>query len=364
MGYMGLISLWLLPLLTASTSASSSGDRFAPSTATISRNLPSQHQHMLCSTNNALLFGLRGGSTKTPPNPDKYRMQQILLLQSRSERLREALTDRGLFQDYSAIDAPTTPQPVDWDCALSTEKNPKSCLYTFDAEPNTKVVAPVDTDQWISLESLVRLRRTDPSKVEPLWHNQFAIFDSWFKTGSKSSSSSSSSSGRKTKNQKAILQSSFSMYNHLPWQGHILALLLDFPLILNVVVMATIGFVLAVTRPVWESMLMLMLTSQFLWKRWPSWARFLHAAFPFKLLMGQMTWKALAEGFSKIKGIVRDHLIDMESRIWEECIPLTIVEARQEQRLQEDDEEYESELVAEEDGGEGDSVESEDESEE
>ena len=239
-------------------------------------------------------------------------MEQILLLQARSAKLREALTQRGLLQDYTTLDAPTAPlQNVDWDCALATEEHPKSCLYSFDAEPNTKVVAPFGTDQWISLSALNRLRRTDPTKVEPMWHNQYAIFASWFRATSGS--------------RKSTL-SPVSMYAHLPWQGYVLALLLDNPLVLKAAVLAVLMMALAVTRPIWEGFLTVLLTSQFLWKRWPSWARFVHAALPLKLLLGQMSWKGLTIVFGKLQGIATEYLIQTECRIWEDAIPLTILE--------------------------------------
>jgi len=256
---------------------------------------------------------LRGGSSSssssssstktTPSNSNKYRMEQILLLQARSAKLRQALTDRGVLTDYTTLDATATPQPVDWDCAMATKSHPKSCLYSFDAEPNTKVVAPLGTNQWISLAALNRLRRTDPTKVEPMWHNQYAIFASWFRPKSVT-----------------------SMYAHLPAMGYLLALVLDNPLVLNTAVLAAIVVALALTRPIWETFLTLLLTSEFLWKRWPSWARFVHAALPLKLLLGQMSWKGLTIVFFRIQSIATEYLIQTECRIWEDAIPLTILE--------------------------------------
>lgn len=275
-------------------------------------------QHTKSPSSDAL-FLLRGGSsaTETPSSTttsstankysNKYQMEQILLLQTRSSQLRQALIERGLLPDYATLDAPTQPlQNVDWDCALATEEHPKSCLYSFDAEPNTKVVAPLGTDKWISLSALNRLRRTDPTKVEPMWHNQYAIFDSWFR-------------GKST-------LSPVSMYAHLPWQGYVLALLLDNPLILKAAVVAVVMMGLVITRPIWEGCLTLLLTSQFLWKRWPSWARFVHAALPLKLLLGQMSWKGIVIVFGKLQGIATEYLIQTECRIWEDAIPLTILE--------------------------------------
>lgn len=243
-------------------------------------------------------------------------MEQILLLQSRSAQLRQALTDRGLLPNYATLDAPSTPQPVDWDCAMATPEHPKPCLYSFDAEPYTKVVAPItagENPQWISLAALNRLRRTDPSKVEPMWHNQYAIFASWFRSGSKAASRNNNNSP-------------FSMYAHLPWQGYVLALLLDNPLVLNAAVLTLAMMMLALTRPIWEGMLSLLLTSSFLWSKWPSWARFVHAALPLKLLLGQMAWKGLTIVFGKFKGVATEYLIQTECRIWEASIPLTVLE--------------------------------------
>jgi len=245
-------------------------------------------------------------------------MEQLMILQARSARLREALTERGVLQDYSKVDGPALVQPVDWECGLSTPDYPKSCLYSLDAEHFTKVVGPADGNaNWIGLSALNRLRRTDPTKVEPLWHSQYSIFGSWFRGSSP-----------------------YSMYAYLPWQGYLLALLLDVPLVLSAVVVAVIGFVLALTRPIWESMLTLVLTSQFLWKKWPNWGRFVHAALPLKLLLGQMAWKGLTSVFGKIKSYVREYLVEAECRVWEDAIPLTILEGIQKaMELEEDSEE-------------------------
>ena len=103
-------------------------------------------------------------TTQQPPQQDSgsptpqeieplqsYRMQQQILLQLRATYLGEALARRGLpmttVADVSTPEGASPPQPVDWDCALSTETNPMSCLFSFDAEPGTKVVAPLGTTQ-------------------------------------------------------------------------------------------------------------------------------------------------------------------------------------------------------------------------
>ena len=71
-----------------------------------------------------------------------YRMQQQILLQLRATFLSEALARRGLpiptLLDVATPEGAQKAQSVDWDCALATEDDPKSCLYSFDAEPWTK----------------------------------------------------------------------------------------------------------------------------------------------------------------------------------------------------------------------------------
>ena len=57
------------------------------------------------------------------------------------------------------------------------EKDDDETTTTMDVtQVGTKVVAPIDNDKWITLAALNRLRRTDPSKVEPMWFNQWAIW--------------------------------------------------------------------------------------------------------------------------------------------------------------------------------------------
>ncbi|CAB9501798.1 expressed unknown protein [Seminavis robusta] len=235
---------------------------------------------------------------------DKYRMQQMVLLQSRSARLRQELVDRGVLTDVPTGDTSTTAEPVDWDCALSTPRHPKRCLYSYDAQEYTKVVAPIGSSDWIGLATMNRLRRTDPSKLEPMWHNKYAIHRAWFGA-----------------------HSPYSLYAHLPWQGYLLTILLDVPLVLNIFVATILAIVVHMTRPIWESLLALLLTSGLLWKQWPHWFRFAHAALPFKLLMGQMAWKSVGMVFGKVAHQIREYLITMEGQIWEASIPITVVDA-------------------------------------
>jgi hypothetical protein len=237
----------------------------------------------------------------------KYRMEQQMLLQLRSTFLSEALAKRGLpittIQDVSTADGNKPPEKVDWDCAMSTIEEPKSCLFSFDAEPNTKVIAPIDSNQWITLSALNRLRRTDPTKVEPLWHNQYAILQSWFGDDSE-----------------------YSMLQHVGVQGLFITLLLDTArgLLLKTLLVAGILSVVIVFMPILEFLVNRILTSGFFWLKWPTWGRIVHAALPLKLLLGQMAWKFLANSFGKLENRVRDYIVDVECAILEESIPLTV----------------------------------------
>ena len=254
------------------------------------------------------LLELRGGSTRAAKDDvHAYRLQQQLYLQSRSLQLRQALIQRGLSALQHQVSDETTAQISDWDCAVATREHPKSCLYSFDAEPGSKVVAPIDTNQWITLSALNRLRRTDPTKVEPLWHSQYAILKTWFHPDSP-----------------------FSLYTHLNPIGTLLAFLLDAPILLAAAMLLTAATGFLVTLPVWEKFLQMFLTHPLLWLQWPQWGRFVHAALPVKLLLGQMAWKVLAMFFGNLYGRVRDALIEWECQIWEDCIPLTILEDTEE----------------------------------
>eukprot|EP00977_Amphora_coffeiformis_P020947 scaffold8649_cov185-Amphora_coffeaeformis.AAC.18 len=264
---------------------------------------------------NPLLLLLRGGSTKASPSAAEdlealraYRWQQQLYLQSRSMQLRQALLARGLdglHHSPEALEEAKKHVPVDWDCALATDKHPKSCLYSFDAEPGTKVVAPRDTTQWITLSALNRLRRNDPTKVEPLWHSQYSILATWLNP-----------------------ESEYSMYHHLNPAGALLSFLLDSPLVLIGGLMMAVTTVFLMTMPFWESVLATFLTSSMLWLQWPNWGRFLHAALPLKLLLGQMAFKFIAYLVGKVYTDLRQRLVELECQMWEDCMPLTILEGR------------------------------------
>ena len=176
------------------------------------------------------------------------------------------------------------------------------------------MVAPIDTNQWITLSALNRLRRTDPTKVEPMWHNQYAILTSWFGDDSE-----------------------YSMLQHVGIKGFLITVLLDAGrgLLLKSVLVAAILSALIVFMPVLEFIVNRALTSGLFWLRWPTWGRIVHAALPLKLLLGQLAWKFLANSFGKLESRVRDAIVDMECAILEESIPLTVGPGSQEPTLEE-----------------------------
>jgi len=258
------------------------------------------------------LQSLRGGSSTAASKKDnvqQYRLQQQLYLQSRSFQLRQALLQRGLDElQHGERESQEVAKPVDWDCAIATPEHPKSCLYSFDAEVGAKVIAPIDTQQWITLTSLNRLRRTDPTKVEPLWHSQYTILASWLRPDSQ-----------------------YSLYTHLSPLGACLSLLLDAPILLGLAMATVLGILWIVTLPLWERLVQVLLTSKLLWMQWPNWGRFVHASLPLKLLLGQMAFKAVSVAFGKVYQVIRDYLIEWECQIWQDSIPLTILEGVEEE---------------------------------
>jgi hypothetical protein len=244
--------------------------------------------------------------TQSPQFADlqKYRMQQQVLLQLRATFLSEALAERGLplatLAGVSTPEGAKPPQSVDWDCAMSTPDEPKPCLYSFDAEPYTKVLAPLNTqNKWISISALNRLRRADSSKVEPMWSSQYAVL-AWFDADSE-----------------------YSLLQHVGAAGFLLNSLLQ-GYRLHLALGYAIVVAAVICMPILEYCLNRFLVSGFLWSTYASWGRFAHAALPLKLLMGQYLFKLMAHLFGKLVGVVKERLVDLECQILESRIPLTV----------------------------------------
>lgn len=258
----------------------------------------------------------------------KYRTEQQILYQLRSTYLSEMLALRGVplptITSVSTADGDKPPEKVDWDCAMCTDEDPKSCLYSFDAEPNTKVVAPLGTDQWISLSALNRLRRTDPTKVEPMWHSRYSILKSWFAD-----------------------ESEFSMLQHVGVKGFLVSsVLLDGGngLVLRSLLIMTVLSVIITLMPLLEFIVGRIIVSAPFWAQWTTWGRVVRAGFPLKLLIGQLAWKGVASAFSKLENNVREYIVDMECEILEDSVPLTVgVDAMEDEEDVSDVEEVETE---------------------
>jgi len=239
----------------------------------------------------------------------KYKINQYHLLQLRSTFLSELLASRGVpvgptMADVCTSEGNKPPESCDWDCCLSTVDDPKTCLYSFDAEPNTKVLSPSGTTQFISLSALNRLRRTDPTKVEPMWHSRYSILKSWFSD-----------------------ESEFSILQFVGWKGFLVSsVLLDMGkgMVLRALLSVGVFGILITLMPLLEYLITRILVSSLLWMRWKSWGKIVHAALPLKLLIAQMTWKFMAGSFAKLEGKVREYVVDLECAILEECIPITV----------------------------------------
>ena len=270
-----------------------------------------------------------------------YRMQQQSLLQLRATFLSEVLAQRGVplptMKDVSTPTGAAPPQAVDWDCSMSTLADPKSCMISFDAEPNTKVVAPLGNPNWISVSALNRLRRNDPSKVEPMWHSQYAILQSWFDT-----------------------ESEYSILQHVGIQGFLLNALLQ-GVRLHMALAFSLVVITILCIPIIEYVVNRVLVSGLLWSRWASWGRFVHAALPLKLLIGQVSYKFIAGRFLQLVEIVKQRLVELESQILEQRIPLTVGPGSE--VVEEEEEEEEDLATWGQDGEEGEMTESESEME-
>jgi hypothetical protein len=241
-----------------------------------------------------------------------YRMRQQVLLQLRACLLSEALVKRGVplpsLKDAATPESATSRKLVDWDCALSTKEKEIECMFTFDSEWGTKFIAPMDPKEgdqpkdteWITVVALNRLRRNDATKVETMWHNKYAILDSWFKADSE-----------------------YSVLQHVGPKGIVLNILLN-DNVLTMVIGFSICVLLVVLMPIWAAILNRLLVSGLLWNNWISWGRFVHLGLPFKLMVGQWIIGLVNFAFQRVKGKIKDRLVEWECEILNQSLPLTL----------------------------------------
>jgi len=242
-------------------------------------------------------------------NLQSYRMKQQVLLQLRATFLSEALAKRGLpipsLKDVSTPEGKAPPKKVDWDCAVSTEADPKHCLISYDPEPGSKLVVPMEmasTDKWITLSALNNLRRNDPSKVQPMWNDQYAILSSWFDTDSR-----------------------YSLLQHVGFKGMLLSAILDGNRLPVLVFIALVGAIVQLL-PIIEVLVNRFIVSGQLWIRWPVWYRYVHIGLPFKLVILQALFTQASKAFKALVNMIKVKLVDLECQIFEETIPVTIGE--------------------------------------
>jgi hypothetical protein len=301
------------------------GDRWGPVVVMLRR--PSRRSPLEVAP-----FMPRGGSstttkttTESAASYDKaYSVRQQLSLQSRSLQLRQALLARGLTElsHTTTTEGANSPsshnhkQAVDWDCALSTPEHPKSCLYSLDAEYGQKVIAPrMDDDDdtsaaspaWITLTALNRLYRTDPAKVDSLWYHQYDIVSTWFQPHHR-----------------------YSLYAH--YRNPVAALVTAAlnvrpPWLLGCVTLSTVGaLLLLLLGPLVEALGTTLLTSRLLWQAWPTWGRFVHAALPLQLLLGQLALGAVGSGLQLWTRVLRSCLVEYECQALQAQLPRTRIE--------------------------------------
>ncbi|KAL3906223.1 MAG: hypothetical protein SGARI_004098 [Bacillariaceae sp.] len=201
----------------------------------------------------------------------------------------------------------TPPEKADWDCVRISKDNRLKCMYTFDEEPGTKLIAPIDPkkgepvgDVWITVAALNQLRRSDPTKVLAMWHNKYAILDSWFKADSE-----------------------YSLLQHVGPKGILLNVLLD-DAVLTLAVFFAVSILFIMAMPLLEMIVGRFLVSGQLWMRWISWGRFVHMGLPFKLMVGSWLLKTMLKGFEKIRGKVKESLVEIECEHLEASVPLTL----------------------------------------
>merc|ERR1712224_364582 len=133
-----------------------------------------------------------------------------------------------------------------------------------------------------------------------MWSDKYAVLTSWFSP-----------------------YSSYSLLQHVGAKGVLLNTLLDGNRLSLVVGMILIAATV-VFMPVIECIGNRILVSGFLWMKWPSWGRYVHIGLPFKLLIAQVVLGYLSKAFSSLVLMIKDKLVDLECRILEETIPLTL----------------------------------------
>lgn len=250
------------------------------------------------------LLSLRGGETvahdTTSSKPvsiaeeHAWCLEQLLLRQQRLGLLSDALRDCGIDAPTIKSGAKTGPVSKGWDCTISTEENPKSCLIMGEVPYGCRSVAPSGSGKWVSLWEFNSMRRDEPHKISSLWYDQFLL------------------------NCKELDQ-------HLGPLGFILSSLLDHKAglrgVLGILLLAT-GFIL---RTPLHFLLIRFLTWSVLWNRHFAWSRLLYAPLPAKLFFLSIIWRRLVVcNYEAFEGWIRRRLIELECDMLECSVPTTV----------------------------------------
>ena len=133
-----------------------------------------------------------------------------------------------------------------------------------------------------------------------MWSDKYAVLTSWFSPHSR-----------------------YSLLQHVGTKGILLNTLLDGNRLSLAVGMLLIAATI-VFMPVIECIGNRILVSGYLWMKWHSWSRYVHIGLPFKLLIAQLVVSYASKGFNSLVLMIKDKLVDLECRILEESIPLTL----------------------------------------
>ena len=176
--------------------------------------------------------------------------------------------------------APPQPKPPLFDFEVSSGKT--SCLYSYSTSPGTLCISPYlppsPSRDWLTLSTLLRLRRTKPSQLGPLWSDKYDL-NPWFNRGP------------------------LSLYQFGTPGSAIATILLDaansgnaitrIPLLRCFVTLSSL-FILAALTPLSraiEALAVGAVTSKTFWRMYPRWSRIYHAPFPLKLYLAQLAFK-------------------------------------------------------------------------
>ena len=107
------------------------------------------------------------------------------------------------------------------------------------------MIAPAGKDLWIAVSTLNQLRRQDPTKVEPLWNDQYAVLLSWFGENSP-----------------------YSLLQHTGTMGYVLSALLGNSGVLRSLMVLSMAGAALLLLPLLEYIANRALVSSYLWLKW------------------------------------------------------------------------------------------------